>query len=106
MMVTSNRPPTDWYTLFPTPVLAESALDRLVDSACYVIFRAVAPTDRCDDPIGVSMAPGGFEEQQSDRPRHLAPNAFTHMSGSLEHLPSPLTGTGWLHHVIACGPIR
>jgi DNA replication protein DnaC len=39
MMVTSNRPPTDWYTLFPNPVLAESALDRLVNSAHHVIFR-------------------------------------------------------------------
>lgn len=39
MMVTSNRPPADWYTLFPNPVLAESALDRLVNSAHHVIFR-------------------------------------------------------------------
>ena len=39
MIVTSNRPPTDWYTLFPNPVLAESALDRLVNSAHHVIFR-------------------------------------------------------------------
>lgn len=39
MMVTSNRPPTDWYTLFPNAVLAESALDRLVNSAHHVIFR-------------------------------------------------------------------
>ena len=46
MMVTSNRPPTDWYTLFPNAVLAESALDRLVNSAHHVIFRG-ARIARC-----------------------------------------------------------
>ena len=28
IIVTSNRPPQDWYALFPNPVLAEGALDR------------------------------------------------------------------------------
>jgi len=36
MMVTANRIPKDWYPLFPNPVIAESALDRLVSGA-YVI---------------------------------------------------------------------
>ncbi|PZR84122.1 MAG: ATP-binding protein [Candidatus Aeolococcus gillhamiae] len=39
MIVTSNRSPKDWYPLFPNPVLAESALDRLVNSAHHVILR-------------------------------------------------------------------
>lgn len=39
MVVTSNRRPPDWYGLFPNPVLAESALDRLVNSAHHVGFR-------------------------------------------------------------------
>jgi DNA replication protein DnaC len=39
MIVTSNRSPRDWYALFPTPVLAESALDRLVNSAHHVVLR-------------------------------------------------------------------
>lgn len=29
-IVTSNRPPSDGYALFPNPVLAEGALDRLI----------------------------------------------------------------------------
>jgi DNA replication protein DnaC len=33
MIVTANRAPKDWYSLFPNPVIAESALDRLVSSA-------------------------------------------------------------------------
>jgi DNA replication protein DnaC len=32
MIVVSNRAPQDWYKLFPNPVLAEGALDRLVNS--------------------------------------------------------------------------
>jgi len=30
MIVTANRSPEDWYPLFPNPVIAESALDRLI----------------------------------------------------------------------------
>lgn len=33
MIVTANRAPKDWYPLFPNPVIAESALDRLINSA-------------------------------------------------------------------------
>jgi DNA replication protein DnaC len=33
MIVTANRAPKDWYPLFPNPVIAESALDRLVSCA-------------------------------------------------------------------------
>jgi hypothetical protein len=34
---TSNRAPTDWYGLFPNPVVAEGALDRLVNRAHHVL---------------------------------------------------------------------
>ncbi len=66
MIVTSNRSPRDWYALFPNPVLAESALDRLVNSAHHVTLRgrtyrplrrpdgvglrAAAPPDGPDEP--------------------------------------------------------
>jgi DNA replication protein DnaC len=33
LIVTANRVPKDWYPLFPNPVIAESALDRLVSNA-------------------------------------------------------------------------
>ena len=33
MIVTGNRSPKDWYPLFPNPVIAESALDRLISSS-------------------------------------------------------------------------
>jgi DNA replication protein DnaC len=38
MIVVSNRVPKDWYALFPNPVFAEGALDRLVNSAHQVFM--------------------------------------------------------------------
>ncbi len=38
-IVTSNRPPTEWYALFPNPVLAEGALDRLINAAHHVTLE-------------------------------------------------------------------
>ncbi|MDE3097550.1 MAG: ATP-binding protein [Chloroflexota bacterium] len=37
--VTSNRPPTEWYALFPNAVLAEGALDRLINAAHHVTLQ-------------------------------------------------------------------
>jgi len=33
LVITSNRSPVDWYPLFPNPVVAESILDRLINSS-------------------------------------------------------------------------
>lgn len=38
MVLTSNRSPVDWYSLFPNPVVAESVLDRLVNSSHHVFM--------------------------------------------------------------------
>jgi DNA replication protein DnaC len=50
MVVTSNRSPQDWYDLFPNPVLAESALDRLINCAHQVVLtgRSYRPMLRPD----------------------------------------------------------
>ncbi len=51
MIVTANRSPEDWYPLFPNPVIAESALDRLI-SCSHVIpltgksYRALLRPDK------------------------------------------------------------
>jgi DNA replication protein DnaC len=39
MVLTSNRAPTDWYGLFPNPVVAEGVLDRLVNCAHHVLME-------------------------------------------------------------------
>ena len=51
MIVTANRAPKDWYPLFPNPVIAESALDRLVSCAHVVTltgksYRALLRPDK------------------------------------------------------------
>ena len=38
-IVTSNRPPTEWYALFPNAVLAEGALDRLINAAHHLTLQ-------------------------------------------------------------------
>ena len=37
--VASNRTPQDWYPLFPNPVLAEAALDRLINRSHHLILE-------------------------------------------------------------------
>jgi len=39
MIITSNRPPQDWVALFPDPVMANSALDRLSHHAHHIIIE-------------------------------------------------------------------
>jgi DNA replication protein DnaC len=39
MVLTSNRAPSDWYPLFPNPVVAESLLDRVIDNSHQVIMN-------------------------------------------------------------------
>lgn len=52
MVLTSNRSPTDWYSLFPNPVVAESVLDRLVNSSHHVFMegRSYRPNKRPGRP--------------------------------------------------------
>jgi DNA replication protein DnaC len=48
MILTSNRAPADWYPLFPNPVVAESILDRIVNTAHHVALpgRSYRPRQR------------------------------------------------------------
>jgi len=51
MIVTANRSPKDWYPLFPNPVIAESALDRLISCSHVVTltgrsYRALLRPDK------------------------------------------------------------
>jgi len=39
IIVTSNRPPSDWLALFPDPVMANSALDRLAHNAHHIVMK-------------------------------------------------------------------
>ncbi len=39
LVLTSNRSPADWYPLFPNAVVAESVLDRLVNSSHHLVMN-------------------------------------------------------------------
>lgn len=39
LIIISNREPSDWYPLFPNPVVAESLLDRLINTSHQVIMN-------------------------------------------------------------------
>lgn len=39
MVITSNRAPSDWYPLFPNPVVAEFLLDRVINNSHQVIMN-------------------------------------------------------------------
>jgi DNA replication protein DnaC len=48
IVITSNRKPEDWYSLFPNPVVAESILDRLINNAHNIPMngRSYRPKNR------------------------------------------------------------
>ena len=61
MILTSNRAPADWYPLFPNPVVAESILDRIVNTAHHVPMpgRSYRPRTRpgSSQPASASATP-------------------------------------------------
>ncbi|MFI8232715.1 ATP-binding protein [Streptomyces sp. NPDC085900] len=50
LVITSNRALSDWYPLFLNPVLAESLLDRLINTSHQVIMSGPSyrPKSRTD----------------------------------------------------------
>ncbi|WP_308050750.1 ATP-binding protein [Streptomyces sp. TRM72054] len=52
LIITSNRAPSDWYPLFPNPVVAESLLDRLINASHQVIMNGPSyrPNERPKNP--------------------------------------------------------
>ena len=68
MILTSNRAPQDWYALFPNPVLAESALDRLLGRAHHLVLhgRSYRPLQRPDRASRPLPEPAASEEEAGD----------------------------------------
>jgi len=54
LILTSNRSPVDWYPLFPNPVVAESLLDRLINTSHQVFMNG--PSYRPNKRPGRSVA--------------------------------------------------
>jgi DNA replication protein DnaC len=83
MIVTSNRRPREWYSLFPNAVLAESALDRLVNSAHHVVFRGrtYRPLRRPDG--------GAFEAEIDELGSESPPTEPSHQTRATETAQEP-----------------
>ena len=54
LILTANRAASDWYSLFPNPVVAESILDRLVNGAHHLTMegRSYRPNKRPGRAVG------------------------------------------------------
>jgi DNA replication protein DnaC len=70
LVVTSNRAPADWYPLFPNPVLAESALDRLVNAAHHLTLTAKSYRPRLRPDRPPPPAPGNVRNEVSNETRN------------------------------------
>ncbi|MFB7252619.1 ATP-binding protein [Streptomyces nojiriensis] len=59
LIITSNRAPSDWYPLFLNPVVAESLLDRLINTSHQVIMNGPShrPNKRPRNPGDSGMKP-------------------------------------------------
>jgi DNA replication protein DnaC len=58
LVITSNRAPVDWYPLFPNAVVAESVLDRLINTAhqLHLDGRSYRPNKRPNHPAQTTGA--------------------------------------------------
>ncbi|XMN04582.1 IS21-like element helper ATPase IstB [Streptomyces griseobrunneus] len=59
LIITSNRAPSDWYPLFPNPVVAESLLDRVINTSHQVIMNGPSyrPNKRPKNPTDKPVKP-------------------------------------------------
>lgn len=59
LILTANRSPKDWYELFPNPVVAESVLDRLVNSSYHVHMEGKSYRPKRRPGQGPALEKGG-----------------------------------------------
>jgi DNA replication protein DnaC len=69
IVITANRAATDWYSLFPNPVVAESLLDRLINTSHQVLKDG--PSSSPQQGPNVRNYVTATPEELSDR-RHCA----------------------------------
>ena len=61
-IITANRSPKDWYELFPNAVVAESILDRLINSSFHVHMEGKSYRPKRQPGQGGKLAKGGPAE--------------------------------------------
>jgi len=59
LIITANRSPVDWYPLFPNPVVAESLLDRLINTSHQIFMNGPSyrPNKRPSNPGSTTTPP-------------------------------------------------
>lgn len=61
LILTTNRAPADWYPLFPNPVVAESLLDRLINTSHQILMDGPSYRPRKRPRTGGSTTPHPLE---------------------------------------------
>lgn len=61
LILTTNRAPADWYPLFPNPVVAESLLDRLINTSHQILMDGPSYRPRKRPRPGGSTTPHPLE---------------------------------------------
>jgi DNA replication protein DnaC len=64
LILTSNRSPVDWYPLFPNPVVAESLLDRLINTSHQVFMNGPSYRPR-KRPGGTTTPPPSTAKEET-----------------------------------------
>ncbi|MGD0663198.1 MAG: ATP-binding protein [Syntrophorhabdales bacterium] len=90
IIITSNRPPQDWVGLFPDPVMANSALDRLAH-----VFTATGEEEKRDDcgSLPFPMLPHRVPTPTTDGTAEKGskgPTIYTFLENQKSHISSPL----------------
>ena len=66
LILTSNRAPKDWYPLFPNPVVAESLLDRLINTSHQILMDGpLGCLSICQEAFATSAEGAGSERVSS-----------------------------------------
>jgi DNA replication protein DnaC len=69
LIITSNRSPVDWYPLFPNPVVAESLLDRLINTSHQIFMNGPSYRPRKSPGRAATTTAPGNETSAKDRSR-------------------------------------
>ena len=69
LIITSNRSPVDWYPLFPNPVVAESLLDRLINTSHQIFMNGPSYRPRKSPARAATATKPSNETPAKDRSR-------------------------------------
>ena len=65
LILTSNRAPADWYPLFPNPVVAESLLDRLINTSHQIFMNGPSYRPEQEPRTHCPHRAGGHQVKQA-----------------------------------------